>query len=229
MAIDFTPHKYQHLIMGAIHATKRLAVWAGMGLGKTPSTATALEDLSLTEDVYPVLVIAPLRVARTTWPQEYQKWNHLKHRRVVTICGALKERQAALRMKGDVFTANLAEAEDDGELLEFEGPDGSEKEVVARFAQFRNWFAPIRLTPEAVHLSNRYAWSVKLDNGMTVELGREQGDALLKERISRLVSVYPQLLERLQGKIENVDMRYPNGLALKADGLVLAALNGKKK
>jgi len=132
-------------------------------------------------------------------------------------------------VKGDVFTANLAEAEDDGELLEFEGPDGSEKEVVARFAQFRNWFAPIRLTPEAVHLSNRYAWSVKLDNGMTVELGREQGDALLKERISRLVSVYPQLLERLQGKIENVDMRYPNGLALKADGLVLAALNGKKK
>ncbi|WP_050461521.1 cell division protein FtsQ/DivIB [Herbaspirillum autotrophicum] len=134
-----------------------------------------------------------------------------------------------LSVKGDVFTANLAEAEDDGELLEFEGPDGSEKEVVARFAQFRNWFAPIRLTPEAVHLSNRYAWSVKLDNGMTVELGREQGDALLKERISRLVSVYPQLLERLQGKIENVDMRYPNGLALKADGLVLAALNGKKK
>jgi len=107
-----------------------------------------------------------------------------------------------LSVKGDVFTANLAEAEDDGELLEFEGPDGSEKEVVARFAQFRNWFAPIRLTPEAVHLSNRYAWSVKLDNGMTVELGREQGDALLKERISRLVSVYPQLLERLQGKIE---------------------------
>lgn len=131
-----------------------------------------------------------------------------------------------LSVKGDVFTANLAEAEDDGELLEFEGPDGSEKEVVARFAQFRNWFAPIRLTPEAVHLSNRYAWSVKLDNGMTVELGREQGDALLKERISRLVSVYPQLLERLQGKIENVDMRYPNGLALKADGLVLAALYG---
>jgi len=37
------------------------------------------------------------------------------------------------------------------------------------------------------------------------------------------------LLGRLKGKIEDVDMRYPNGLALKADGLVLAALNGKKK
>lgn len=135
-----------------------------------------------------------------------------------------------LSVKGDVFTANLAEAEDDGDLLEFDGPAGSEKEVVARFDQFRNWFAPIKLEPESVALSNRYAWTVKLDNGLTVELGRADSDATLKERIARLVSVYPQLVDRLQGKkIENVDMRYPNGLALKADGLVLAALNGKKK
>src|SRR5450830_459843 len=117
-----------------------------------------------------------------------------------------------LSIKGDVFTANLAEAEDDGELLEFDGPEGSEKEVVKRFDQFRHWFG-----------------TVKLYNGMTVQLGRADSDVTLKDRINRLVSVYPQLLERLQGKIEDVDMRYPNGLALKADGLVLAALNGKKK
>lgn len=135
-----------------------------------------------------------------------------------------------LSVKGDVFTANLAEAEDDGDLLEFDGPAGSEKEVVARFDQFRDWLAPIKVAPESVALSNRYAWTVKLDNGITVELGRAESDATLKERIARLVAVYPQLMERLQGKkIENVDMRYPNGLALKADGLVLAALNGKKK
>lgn len=132
--------------------------------------------------------------------------------------------------KGDVFTANLAEAEDDGDLLEFEGPEGSEREVVARLGQFRDWLAPIKVAPEAVALSNRYAWTIRLDNGMTVELGRADSDATLKDRVSRLVAVYPQLMERLQGKtIESVDMRYPNGLALKADGLVLAALNGKKK
>lgn len=134
-----------------------------------------------------------------------------------------------ISVKGDVFTANLAEAEDDGALLEFDGPEGSEKDVATRFEQFKRWFAPIKLTPQAVALSNRYAWTVKLDNGMTVQLGRSDSDATLKERIARLVAVYPQLLDRLQGKIEDVDMRYPNGLALKADGLVLAALNGKKK
>ena len=134
-----------------------------------------------------------------------------------------------LSVKGDVFTANLAEAEDDGELLEFEGPAGSEKEVVARYSQLRDWLTPTGLLPETLTLSNRYAWTVKLDNGMTVELGRAENDATLKERIARLVAVYPQLTQGLSGKIEQVDMRYPNGLALKAEGLVLASSNGKKK
>ena len=128
-----------------------------------------------------------------------------------------------------MFTANLAEAEDDGELLEFEGPAGSEKEVVARYSQLRDWLTPTGLLPETLTLSNRYAWTVKLDNGMTVELGRAENDATLKERIARLVAVYPQLTQGLSGKIEQVDMRYPNGLALKAEGLVLASSNGKKK
>ncbi|SNS21827.1 cell division protein FtsQ [Noviherbaspirillum humi] len=133
-----------------------------------------------------------------------------------------------LSVKGDVFTANLAEAEDDGDLPEFAGPDGSEKDVVARYRDFANWFGGIKLAPEAVRLSGRYAWSVRLDNGMTVELGREQSKSTLKDRVDRLVAIYPQLAARLADSIENVDMRYPNGLALKARGLKLGA-EGKKK
>lgn len=124
-----------------------------------------------------------------------------------------------ISVKGDVFTANLDEAEEDGSLPDFGGPDGSEKEVLARFHDIRAWFAPIALTPESLHLSDRYAWMVKLSNGVTVELGREQTKATLKERVDRLVSVYPQLAARLQNRIENVDMRYPNGLALRAGGM----------
>jgi cell division protein FtsQ len=131
-----------------------------------------------------------------------------------------------LSTKGDVFTANLAEAEEDGDLLEFEGPEGSEKEVLARYRDLRDWFAPAHLVPEAVQLSGRYAWKIKLDNGMTVELGREQSKTTLKERVERLIGIYPQLVERLQDRIESVDMRYPNGLALKAEGLAFGS--GKK-
>lgn len=135
-----------------------------------------------------------------------------------------------LSVKGDVFIANLAEAEDDGDLLKFNGPEGSEQDVVAHFHWFRDWLTPIEVTPETVVLSNRYAWTIKLDNGMTMELGRAESDAVLKERIDRLVAVYPQLMEGLQDKkIEHIDMRYPNGLALKVDGLLLAASSGKRK
>jgi cell division protein FtsQ len=126
-----------------------------------------------------------------------------------------------LSVKGDVFTANLAEAEEDHPLPEFEGPEGSEKEVLARFAELRSWFAPVRLTPEALSLSSRYAWTVKLDNGMKVALGREQDHTTLRTRVQRLVGIYPQLASRMQGGIDLVDMRYPNGLALAAAGLKL--------
>jgi cell division protein FtsQ len=126
-----------------------------------------------------------------------------------------------LSVKGDVFTANLAEADEDHPLPEFEGPDGSEKEVLARFAELRSWFAPLQLVPEALSLSSRYAWTVTLDNGMKVALGREKDHTTMRDRVQRLVGIYPQLANRITGAIDTIDMRYPNGLALAASGLKL--------
>ena len=129
-----------------------------------------------------------------------------------------------LSVKGDAFTANLAEADEDHALPAFDGPEGSEKEVLARFKDLRGWFAPISLVPTAISLSNRYAWTVRLDNGMSVELGREQDKTAMKGRVQRLVSIYPQLVARLQeGRIDTIDMRYPNGLALSSAALSVPA------
>ncbi|NVD70159.1 FtsQ-type POTRA domain-containing protein [Duganella sp. BJB1802] len=133
-----------------------------------------------------------------------------------------------LSTKGDVFTANLAEAEEDHTLPEFDGPDGSEKEVLSRYDELRTWFAPLKLVPEALSLSGRYAWTVKLNNGMSVALGREQTSTTLKERVDRLMGIYPQLVEHLQN-IETIDMRYQNGLALSAAGLKIPAEGAKPK
>jgi len=63
---------------------------------------------------------------------------------------------------------------------------------------------------------------------MAVDLGREQSKTTLKERVQRLAGIYPQLLARLQGGIESVDMRYLNGLALRATGLKFG-IDGKQK
>jgi cell division protein FtsQ len=121
---------------------------------------------------------------------------------------------------GDVFTANLAEAEEDHVLLEFSGPNGSEKEVLQRYRQLGAWFAPIGLVPQGLALSSRYAWTLTLDNGMSVALGREQTTTTLKERVDRLTGIYPQLASRLE-QIDTIDMRYPNGLALSSHGMLI--------
>lgn len=123
-----------------------------------------------------------------------------------------------LSVKGDVFTANLAEAEDEHPLPAFDGPEGSEKDVLARFGQLRAWFAPVKLVPESLSLSSRYAWTVKLDNGMQVALGREVDHNTMRDRVQRLVKIYPQLAARVPD-IQTIDMRYQNGLALAAAGL----------
>jgi cell division protein FtsQ len=133
-----------------------------------------------------------------------------------------------LSTKGDVFTANLAEAEEDHELPAFDGPEGSEKEVLSRFEELRLWFAPLKLVPQALSLSGRYAWTVKLDNGMSVALGREQTATTLKERVDRLLGIYPQLVSHLQN-IETIDMRYQNGLALSAADLKIPAEGARPK
>ena len=102
----FTPHPYQLDIIEFVTGNARCSVWAGMGTGKTVSTLTALEHLSLVEEVYPALVLAPLRVARTTWPDEVAKWVHTERLRIVPVTGNVKQRLTSLAKPADVYTTN---------------------------------------------------------------------------------------------------------------------------
>ena len=101
----FAPRPYQHDIIRYLLANPRCAVWAGMGTGKTVSTLTALSILTLTESG-PALVIAPLRVAQSTWPDEAAKWQHLAHLKIAAITGDAKRRAAALASPADIYTIN---------------------------------------------------------------------------------------------------------------------------
>lgn len=143
--------------------------------------------------------------------------------------GTWGENGELLSTNGEIFIANLAEAEEDTNLVEFSGPVGSEKEVLAHYLEFKDWFKKIGLEPEKINYSQRYAWLIKLDNGLIVQLGREDRSAVLKERVERLLQVYPELANRLQGKMESVDLRYPNGFALKTIGQELSVVSKSKK
>jgi len=151
---------------------------------------------------------------------------------VVTIeehrpLGTWGDQGKLVSVKGDVFTANLAEAEEGGRLSELSGPAGSEKEVVARFYDLRTWLSPIGVEPVGLKLSERYAWTAVLDNGIVLEMGRELSTDTLRSKVERMVGVYPQLAARLPDRIERLDLRYRNGLAVKAKGLSLET--GTKK
>lgn len=104
--MTFKPHPYQEEAMAHLYKVRRSALWMPMGGGKTVTTLTALDNLSVVEDIFPALVLAPLRVARSTWPDEVKKWPHLAHLRVSVITGTPKQRERALAAEADIYCTN---------------------------------------------------------------------------------------------------------------------------
>lgn len=102
---EFNPRPYQQKIIDFILSHPRCAVYAGMGMGKTSSTLAALQKLkTLESSAFPVLILAPLRVAVGTWPQEIKKWDFRLSCSAVT--GSQKQRSKALACTCDIYTAN---------------------------------------------------------------------------------------------------------------------------
>ncbi len=97
----------------------------------------------------------------------------------------------------------------------FSGPEGSAPRILARHQEFVVALAQIGRTPVATRLSAREAWQLKLDDGVLLELGRDQPKHPLIERLSRFTTHYAASRARLQ-TVGVVDMRYPNGFALRA-------------
>lgn len=105
--MKFIPHDYQQYAIDFIKNNEVAAILLDMGLGKTSITLTAVNDLIFDSfEVSKVLVIAPLRVARDTWPSEIKKWDHLKNLRYSVAVGSESERLAALRKEADIYIIN---------------------------------------------------------------------------------------------------------------------------
>jgi SNF2 family DNA or RNA helicase len=105
--MNFSPHDYQAYAIDYIESHPVAAVLLDMGLGKTVISLTAIADLLFDRfEVRHVLVIAPLRVARDTWPAEIEKWEHLRHLTYTVAVGTVRERRAALMAKADITIIN---------------------------------------------------------------------------------------------------------------------------
>lgn len=105
--MKFNPHGYQEFAAGFIEDNPISCLVLEMGLGKTAITLTAVERLLHDRfEVRKVLVIAPLRVARDTWPDEIRKWEHLAGLRYSLVMGTPAERLAALKADAEIYITN---------------------------------------------------------------------------------------------------------------------------
>ena len=96
-------HKYQKVCVEHIISHPFCGVFLDMGLGKTISTLTAIEELKYDYcEIDTILVIAPKRVVETVWEEEAKKWDHTKHLTFSKIIGTERQRLAALKVKADV-------------------------------------------------------------------------------------------------------------------------------
>ncbi len=105
--MKYEPHDYQKYAIAFIENHPVSAVLLDMGLGKTSITLTAINDLLFDSFlVHKVLIIAPLRVARTTWTAEVDKWNHLQNLICSVAVGTESERRNALLKRADIYIIN---------------------------------------------------------------------------------------------------------------------------
>lgn len=103
----YVPHEYQSFATEFIVKNAISALFLEMGLGKSVTTLTAIDELMYDHfEISRVLIIAPLRVAVSTWPSEIEKWNHLNRLSYSVVVGNEKERRQALRKKADIYIIN---------------------------------------------------------------------------------------------------------------------------
>lgn len=102
----YRPYDYQKTAMRWILEKPRCGLFLDMGLGKTVSTLTAVQQLIDDCEIDRVLVVAPKKVAETTWSTEAEKWEHLHGLKVVKVLGTEKQRCLALSQKADVYVTS---------------------------------------------------------------------------------------------------------------------------
>ena len=144
---------------------------------------------------------------RRSWPDRLEV--RIEEQVALARWGQRREAQL-VNTQGELFRGQA-----DASLPVLAGPAGTEGEVARRYLAFRDLLAPLGLEPRQVLLSSRLAWQLKLSNGLTIQLGRDSDKDRVEERLARFASAFPHTLAKTRQRLEYVDLRYPNGFALR--------------
>ena len=131
-------HNYQQYSIDFIKSHPTAAIFLGCGCGKTAIALTAIEDmLHDSFEIRKALIVAPIRVAQSSWPDELRKWDHLSDIRFSVAVGTRVERLAALRADAEVYIINR---ENLPWLVEDSGlPFDYDMCVLDELSSFKNW------------------------------------------------------------------------------------------
>jgi cell division protein FtsQ len=127
---------------------------------------------------------------------------------------------------GEIFAAPMS-VQPGRPMPRLLGPTGLAPEMLGYFQQAEEALRPLGRVPRVISLSPRLAVQLRLDDGMIVELGRQQAKAPVRTRLERFVEYYPSVLTAARQRPSVVDMRYPNGFALRI--AAAPAIEGKGK
>lgn len=136
--MKYNPHKFQQFAIDFIMNHPVAAVFYDMGMGKTSLTCMAIKKLMYEEfEINKVLIIAPLRVAKNTWPSELEKWDELKGLRYSVVVGTAAERVRALKADADIYIINR---ENIPWLVEKSGvPFSFDMVIIDELSSFKSW------------------------------------------------------------------------------------------
>ena len=156
-------------------------------------------DLERLRDAFSLLPWVRSATVRRVWPDRLDV--SLEEHNVLARWGE----RALVNSFGEVY-----EAASDRQLPTFRGPEGTSIEMSERYREFNGILTPLSRQVRELKLSERRAWTLTLDDGMVLELGREH----FQERLARFVSVYPRAIATLRTLPKRVDLRYQNGFAV---------------
>ena len=117
---------------------------------------------------------------------------------------------------GQLFVANVAEAEVYGPLPQIDAPPRFSAEVARRLPQFAAQAALLGLAVAGVEVSERASWAIRAESGLAMEIGRDDPPGRLDERLALIVSHYPTVASQLGTELLRIDARYPHGFAVAA-------------
>jgi len=152
---------------------------------------------------------------RRIWPDRLAV--HLAEHQPVALWQGDDGNPRLVNEQGEVFEANVGDVEDEG-LPEFSGPAGSSAQMLSLYRRLAPLFAAHQLEPVMLQLSGRGSWSVELDSGATVVLGRGSEDELTA-RGARFLRTVSQITGRFQRDLEHADLRHADGYAVRLRGI----------